>query len=153
MNAPEPAVVRPSPDGELRDDAANLLAHTAFTVMGTLTRLAAGHDLSLTQLRVLGILRDHSPRMTALATFLGLEKSSLSGLVARAEARGLVARFPDPADARATRVALTSGGQELAVRVLGELRDALAPLAGRLTAAEWDALTGLLARLNEPAGR
>src|SRR5262245_55476450 len=44
-------------------DAAQLelveaLGAVAFAVMGALTKLAAEHDLSLTQLRMLGILRD-----------------------------------------------------------------------------------------------
>ena len=34
------------------------LGAVAFEVMGSLTKLAAKHDLSLTQLRMLGILRD-----------------------------------------------------------------------------------------------
>ncbi len=46
------------------------LAQSAFVVMGALTRIAAEHDLSLTQLRVFGILRDREPRMSELADFL-----------------------------------------------------------------------------------
>ena len=77
------------PEGEALVDA---LAHSAFVVMGALTRIGAEHELSLTQLRVLGILRDRTPRMAELADYLGLEKSTMSGLVDRAERRGLLER-------------------------------------------------------------
>lgn len=62
---------------------------------------------SLTQLRLLGVLRDRRPRMTELAAFLGLDKSTLSGLVDRAERRGLVARDKNPQDRRVVDVFLT----------------------------------------------
>jgi hypothetical protein len=61
--------------GELRD----ALAQMSFTLMAVLTEVAAEHDLSLTQLRVLGILRDREPTMADLATFTGLERSTVSG--------------------------------------------------------------------------
>ncbi|MGY1962144.1 MarR family transcriptional regulator [Nocardia gipuzkoensis] len=64
--------------------------------MAVLTRIGSEHDLSLTQLRLLGLLRDRRPRMTDLAAFLGLDKSTMSGLVERAERRGLVARGKSP---------------------------------------------------------
>lgn len=41
--------------------------------MAVLTKVAADNELSLTQLRVLAILRDRRLRMTALAGYLGLE--------------------------------------------------------------------------------
>ncbi|MCU1407511.1 MAG: Transcriptional regulator, MarR family protein, partial [Glaciihabitans sp.] len=68
------------------------LAQSAFVTMGALTRIASENDLSLTQLRVLAILRDRRLRMTDLVGYLGLEKSTLTGLIDRAESRGLVSR-------------------------------------------------------------
>ncbi len=79
--------------GELRD----ALAQMSFTLMAVLTEVAAEHDLSLTQLRVLGILRDREPTMAELATFTGLERSTISGLIDRAAARGLVRANRRPA--------------------------------------------------------
>ena len=66
------------------------MAQMSFTLMAVLTEVAAEHDLSLTQLRVLGILRDREPTMADLATFTGLERSTISGLIDRAAQRGLV---------------------------------------------------------------
>lgn len=93
------------------------VVQASFTVLDTLTRAAGRHDLSLTQLRLLGILRDRTPTMAALAERLGLDKSSVSGLIDRAERRGLVARQPSSDDARVTTVALTTAGRELAAEL------------------------------------
>ncbi|GJF31477.1 hypothetical protein KNE206_41770 [Kitasatospora sp. NE20-6] len=108
------------------------LVRSAFQVMGVLTRIGAEHDLSLTQLRVLGILRDRRPRMSDLAAFLGLDKSTLSGLVDRAERRGLLARGPSPEDKRAVVVMITDAGRDLVQRLHEDVRGALAPATGRL---------------------
>ncbi len=123
------------------------LAQSAFIVMGVLTRIGAEHDLSLTQLRVLGILRDRRPRMAELADFLGLEKSTMSGLVDRAEQRGLLKRGKNATDGRAVDVSMTEAGLELAGRVHGEVRRGLAPITDRLDARERLALTQLLERM------
>ena len=132
------------PEGEALVDA---LAHSAFVVMGALTRIGAEHELSLTQLRVLGILRDRTPRMAELADYLGLEKSTMSGLVDRAERRGLLARARSLDDGRAVEVFMTAAGLELAERVHTEVRRALDPATGRLDATERQALTRLLERM------
>ncbi|HWE27362.1 MAG TPA: helix-turn-helix domain-containing protein, partial [Polyangia bacterium] len=69
------------------------LFQLAFLLHSRLARIAASHELSLIQVRLLGILRDREPGMLELARHLELEKSSLSGLIDRAEARGLVERL------------------------------------------------------------
>ncbi len=129
------------------DALVDALAQSAFVVMGAVTRVGAAHDLSLTQMRVLGILRDRRLRMAELATFLGLEKSTMSGLVERAERRGLLARAKSSGDGRAVDVFMTPEGRELAERVHAEVRRALAPTTDRLDAGERRALTGLLERM------
>jgi hypothetical protein len=45
-----------------------------------------------------------------LASFTGLERSTISGLIDRAAQRGLVTRTADPHDGRSVRVALTESG-------------------------------------------
>lgn len=117
---------------ESEDVLVDGLVRSAFQIMGVLTRISAEHDLSLTQLRVLGILRDRRPRMSDLAAFLGLDKSTLSGLVDRAARRGLMTRAPNPTDKRAVDVLITDAGRELTERMYQEARTALAPATGRL---------------------
>ncbi len=131
-------------------DPAELLAQVALTVTTVLTRLAAVHDMSLTQLRVLGILRDRTPRMTELADHLGLEKSTISGLIVRAERRGLVTRVPDADDARVTTVAMTEAGHVLAARIVEQVHHELRPLVDRLPAEEWRAILPALIHLAGP---
>nr|WP_078490105.1 MarR family transcriptional regulator [Streptomyces sp. SPB78] len=88
--------------------------------------------MTLTQLRVLGIVRDRQPRMSDLAAFLGLDKSTLSGLVDRAERRGLLTRGPSPDDKRAVVVLITDAGRQLTQRLYTQVQDALAPATARL---------------------
>ncbi|MEU2036266.1 MarR family winged helix-turn-helix transcriptional regulator [Nocardia amamiensis] len=131
------------------DDALeDALVRTSFRVMAMLTRIGSEHDLSLTQLRLLGLLRDRRPRMTDLAAFLGLDKSTMSGLVERAERRGLVARGKSPQDRRVVDVFITPMGSELAQRVQEEIRAALAPYTDRLAADDRQVLTQLLDSLS-----
>jgi DNA-binding MarR family transcriptional regulator len=129
------------------DDLTDALARAAFTVMAQLSRIGADNDLSLTQLRALGILRDRRLRMTELAGFLGLEKSTLSGLIDRAEKRGLVERAPSPADRRATDVFLSPRGMEVASQIHESVRRALAPMTGGLAPADQRRLQALLERM------
>jgi DNA-binding MarR family transcriptional regulator len=128
-------------------DLIDSLVRTAFFTTAVLSRIAAGHDLSLTQLRVLAILRDRQGSMSDLATYLGLDKSSISGLVDRAEKRGLVQRTPNPLDGRGIDVALTAEGGQLAEEGAAEVAEALSPLIGTLSPHESHRLAALLERM------
>ena len=59
-------------------DLMDSLVQASFAVMAQLSQAAAAHDLSLTQLRALAILRDRNLKMAELATSLGLDRSSVS---------------------------------------------------------------------------
>jgi DNA-binding MarR family transcriptional regulator len=127
---------------ELRDS----LVQVSFAVIAALSRAAAEHDLSLTQLRVLGILRDREPTMAELAAYLGLERSTVSGLVDRAAQRGLVRKTTDAADGRSVRVSLTAEARRLETVVTAEIGALMVPLTDRLSLSERKRLTGLLLR-------
>lgn len=128
-------------------EVVDALVQASFTVIAHLSRVAAENELSLTQLRVLGVLRGRAPTMAALAGHLGLERSSVSGLVDRAVRRGLVRRTPSPEDGRVVHVALTEEGQRLAARVSSEVGALIAPLTQPLTSPEQAQLGTLLARV------
>lgn len=113
-------------------------------------RAGAENDLSLTQLRVLAILRDRRLRMTALADYLGLEKSTMTGLVDRAEKRGLLERAPSPTDGRAVDVFLSPDGTELAERLYAEVGRPLSAMTNELIPADQCRLQALLERLLGP---
>jgi DNA-binding MarR family transcriptional regulator len=125
------------------------LVRVSFVTTAVLSRIAAEYDLSLTQLRVLAILRDRRVRMSELADYLGLDKSTISGLVDRAEKRGLVQRAPNPADGRATDVFLTAEGVELAELGEGKIMQSLFTMTGKLGRAETRRLTALLENVLE----
>ena len=97
--------------GELSD--ADGLAQVSFIVTGALGRRAGVQGMSIIQTRLLGVLRDRTPSMNQLSQLLELDKSSVSGLVDRAEARGLVTRVRAVADRRSVQVVLTDEGRSL----------------------------------------
>jgi DNA-binding MarR family transcriptional regulator len=99
---------------------ADALTQLTFLVQGTLARHAAEHDLSMAQSRLLGILRDRRPTMNELARMLELDKSSVTGLVDRAERRGLLQRTPSPDDRRSMHVSLTPAGRRLVRDVVAD---------------------------------
>src|ERR1700722_3179349 len=135
-----------------QDELIDAMVTTSFATMGVLTRIAAEHDLSLTQLRVLAILRDRRVKMNELAGYPGLDKSTVSGLVDRAEKRGLLQRVPNPLDGRAVDVILSAPGAELAEAGAAQIARALSPMTSVLSRVEAHRLTSLLQRMLGPAG-
>jgi DNA-binding MarR family transcriptional regulator len=134
-------------DGALVD----ALVQSSYVTMAVLSRVAADNELSLTQLRTLGILSDRRLAMAELADYLGLERSTLSGLIDRAERRGLVSRSPGTGDRRSVVVTVTPEGAALAERVHARVVRELGPLVGVLGIAERERLTALLRlALDEP---
>lgn len=129
------------------DEVVDALAQTAFTVTALLTQAAAAHDLSLTQLRMLAILRDHELRVADLAAHLGLERSSVSGLVDRAVQRGLVKREASADDARAVRLSLTEAGRRLEAVLAPQISALLAPMTAKLSAVEGARAAALLRKM------
>jgi DNA-binding MarR family transcriptional regulator len=117
----------------------------SFAVQGVLGRLAAAHDLSITQFRLLAILRDRDPGMLELARHLGLGKSSVSGLIDRAERRGLVARSAAPDDGRGVLVTLAAEGRRLIERVEGQAIDEVLALLAPVPPDERERFTRLAA--------
>jgi MarR family transcriptional regulator, lower aerobic nicotinate degradation pathway regulator len=126
---------------------ADALAQLSFAVLGLLDHRAAEHDLSMAQVRLLGVLRDRTPTMNELARLLELDKSSATGLVERAERRGLVLRVPSVADRRSVLVRLTPKGRELVTRAARCFDADVAALLGLLPARERAVLARLVSRL------
>src|SRR6187402_2917157 len=123
------------------------LVQLSFAVHAALERVAERHELSLVQVRLLGILRDREPSMLELAAFLNLDKSSITGLVTRAEGRGFVQRTPSPDDRRAVHVSLTAKGKELALVFVKQLERELAALVVDLGDADRKRLSALASQV------
>jgi DNA-binding MarR family transcriptional regulator len=126
---PDPPVAPTSP-------LVDAVVELSFAVLDILTRAAAEHDLSLTQLRLLGVLRDRTPSMAEIADFLGLDRSSVSGLIDRAEKRDLVARRTSAEDARVTIIDLTPAGIRVGERVVGTVATRIETILDGVSATE-----------------
>jgi MarR family transcriptional regulator, lower aerobic nicotinate degradation pathway regulator len=123
------------------------LAQLSFLIQGTLERRASEHDLSMIQTRLLGVLRDRTPTMNELAKLLGLDKSSVTGLVDRAERRGLVRRVPSKTDGRAVQVSLTDAGRAQVAEVAARFETDVAAILATLPSSERKALSALVSRV------
>ena len=118
------------------DETPNLvdaLAQLSFVILNTLTEIAGEYELSIVQIRLLGVLRDREPNMNTLGRHLGLDKSSISGLVDRAQRRGLVIRTPSETDGRSFRVSITENGRQIAEKVSTSYAERIATLTETLT--------------------
>ena len=74
---------------------------------------SAGHELSLSQARVFQRINPEGSRLADLAAAAQVSKQTLSSIVDQLERAGYVRRVPDPHDARARMVTITTRGQEL----------------------------------------
>jgi DNA-binding MarR family transcriptional regulator len=123
------------------------LVQLSFKVQQALGEVADEHDVSLVQMRLLGILRDREPGMLELAGFLGLDKSSVTGLVTRAELRGLVQRSGREGDRRSVLVALTEGGRAFVAVAERQVRREIAKLVAGLDDDDKEQLASLASRV------
>jgi DNA-binding MarR family transcriptional regulator len=139
-------VLTPVPGGEDLG-LVDALAQLSFAVQGTLGRIAASYDLSIVQARLLGILRDRRPTIKELAGFLGLDKSSVTGLVDRAEERGLVHRTPSRNDGRSVQVVITAAGRKLIARAASAFEAETAVLVADLDSAQRERLSAAASRI------
>jgi len=122
------------------------MAQLSFAVQGFIERRASENGLSIIQTRLLGVLRDRKPAMNELARLLDLDKSSITGLVDRAEKRGLVVRVPSTTDGRAVLVHLTREGRSLVVRIASGFQADMAEFLRSLSGPEQQVLSQLATR-------
>jgi DNA-binding MarR family transcriptional regulator len=81
-------------------------------------RALAPWDITPSQARALGVLTRHGPvRLGTLSEHLHIAARSATEVVDALEEAGLVERRPDPCDRRATLVALTDRGGQVAAGV------------------------------------
>jgi MarR family transcriptional regulator, lower aerobic nicotinate degradation pathway regulator len=123
------------------------LAQLSFLVQGMLAQHAATRDLSMIQTRLLGVLRDRQPTMQELARLLDLDKSSVTGLIDRAEKRGLVHRTPSTDDRRSIRVNLTPSGRRVITDVGGAFEADITSVTAFLSKADRSRLSMLATRV------
>ncbi|QIK84407.1 MarR family winged helix-turn-helix transcriptional regulator [Sanguibacter sp. HDW7] len=112
------------------------LAQLAVIVTAEVGTVADRNGLTPMQARMLGLLVHGPRRMAELAQNLGVEKAALTGLVDRAESRGLVARESVPGDRRSTQVIITDAGAAASVAFYAQLNVTLDRMIATLPAAD-----------------
>jgi DNA-binding MarR family transcriptional regulator len=115
-----------------RDELGNSVLRSA----ARLTRWAsrnASFDVPMAQARLLALVEELQPaRISALAAADHTSQPTMSAQVQRLEAEGWAERAPDPADARASLVSLTSAGSAAIGRVRRARLEALSPAFDQL---------------------
>jgi len=131
----------------VNQDATDALAQVARLIQEGQDRRAREHGVSPTLALLLDALSDRVPTINELAELLVLDKSSTSGLVDRAQRRGLVRRVPSQRDRRAVRVRLTADGRELAQELRVAQTTDIAALLEPLSSTDSQALSASLSRI------
>src|SRR5258705_6242792 len=99
--------------------------------------LSYGRGQSLTSSTVLALLADEGPvRISVLAAASSVTQPSMTELVGRLQREGLVTRFSDPQDARATLVDITARGRARRVKQQKSIHDRVIELLDMLPAAD-----------------
>lgn len=122
---------------------ASVVAYESFEV-----HIGRPHDLRKVDFSLLMLVAEHeglAPK--ALAKGLSLSPPKLSMVLDRMQARGLIARTPDPNDRRSVQVTLTPDGVALACKLEPVARRMEQGLKKRLTATDHAKLIQLLRKL------
>jgi DNA-binding MarR family transcriptional regulator len=123
------------------------MVQLSFLIQSTLAFRAEEQGLSLIQTRLLGILRDRMPSVNELAKMLGLDKSSASGLLSRAELRGLVERIPSEVDRRVVVIRITALGRLLGSKIAVEVESDVSRILAALSLKDAAAFAKITSRL------
>ena len=129
-------------------DAASGLLQLTTVVQGLYARISERHELTPVQAKLLCVLLGGPKGMAELAQCFGVEKAALTGLMDRAEKRGLAERSAVPGDRRALQVTLTDAGRRAATAFHTEVGEALNKLIDGLSPADREhfraAMAGIL---------
>lgn len=124
----------------------NRFAEVSSRFFAEYEQVAAKHQLTGSQARMLALVAEEPMPMSQLAGRMKCEPSNITGLVDRMERRGLVTREPDVRDRRIKLVTPTGAGREVAGQIWTELDYAANPLAG-LAQTERETLRDLLRKI------
>jgi DNA-binding MarR family transcriptional regulator len=115
-------------------------------------RISERHQLTPVQAKLLCVLVCGPRGMAELAQLFGVEKAALTGLVDRAERRGLARRVAVPGDRRALRVTLTAVGRRAAVAFHADATEELNRLLLPLAPADREHFRSVMAQIIATAG-
>jgi DNA-binding MarR family transcriptional regulator len=134
-------------------DSVSGLVRLSFLVQSLYVEAGRECGLTAPQAQLLCVLQDGPLGMAELSSMVRLERSSLTGLVDRAEQRELVERRPDPTDRRAVKVVLTPSGRRTVNRFHTQVTQRLCSTLTGLSDTERERFNRTLAKLtaNVPA--
>ena len=89
------------------------LIRSAAMIQDVCATASAEQNLTPQQAQLMCVVGDDPLSMVQLGAHLRIGKSSMTGLVHRAERAGLIERRPDPLDGRSTLIALTPEGRRI----------------------------------------
>jgi DNA-binding MarR family transcriptional regulator len=137
-------------------DAAGNLIQLSGLVQGIYARVSDRHNLTPVQAKLLCVLLDGPRGMAELAACFGVEKAALTGLMDRAEKRGLAQRSAVPGNRRALQVNLTDAGRRAAKAFHADVGEALNGLMADLSAGDRQqfsaTMAGIIATCRSGAG-
>lgn len=140
----------PSPEPSAEELNLGLLLFIPYRAMESAAQAAleeAGHHLPVNEARVFQRISPEGSRLVELADAAQVSKQTIGSIVDRLVAAGYVERAPDPHDARARLVRVTTLGQELVRITLPAVREVeqqwAAHLGPRRTRQLREALTSL----------
>ena len=135
----------------------NLLAYQISSTADALRKSAAlrlrrEHDVSLAQVRALGLIEHLQPvRLRDVAADAGADKAQVSRVVSSLVDRGYVARRALPGDARSAHLELTDAGREKIAALSKSMQERDRVMRAALEPAEADQLVAILARVRKTA--
>ena len=138
----------PAADPDTADlSLVDALAQMSFVIQGALAEATTGHDLSIIQTRLLGVLRDREPTHGRIGRTAGPRQIQHHRPGRPRRKRGLVRRAPSSRDRRSVHVSITDAGRELGEEISAKFDDAIAVITARLTEPERTQLRILATRL------
>ncbi len=147
MQTSQPLGSGPIPVPETAEDA---LMSLMMALGRQLRQRQPGDEIDYSAFPILKLLSHQGPmRLSALASVLGLDASTVSRHARQLEDRGLLERTGDPDDGRASRVAVSDRGRECLAQVFANRRAMLAQALDDWSDDDRDALRTLLHRLVE----
>lgn len=134
-------------DGGTAERALSALVQLLASVEAIEFRRWGDLGLTISQLRVLHLLREHPASCGQVAEHLGITASTATALIERIVRRGLVERAAREGDRRVTDLHLTESGRLLLEEKERGKRGVITKSIGELAPEERERLAGLLDRL------
>lgn len=131
----------------LRLDLTGGLIRSAALIQDVHAAVSAEHGLTPQQAQLMCVVGDEPSSMVQLGAVLRIGKSSMTGLVNRAERAGLVQRVPAPDDGRSFLIEPTATGRRANEQFRRAVAERLDQVVATLTAEERDNLAAALSKI------